>query len=338
MVLGGNSAGGASITLMLSAYGGKDEGLFVGAAAESQSFATMMNVTESQFGYNALTSATGCDSSQDTLACLRGLDIEHLQQKNINRPYPGQPGAPLYLYGPTIDEDLVPDYTYRLFQEGKFIKVPVIFGDDTNEGTKFVPKSIASVDEADTFIQEQFPYMTETQVSKLNRMYLTPDQTVSFPDAGDYWRPASTAYGEMRYICPGINLSSIYVEAGIPSWNYHYAVQDPANETSGVGTYHTVEVNSIWGPVNAGGSAPASYYTSNAAIVPLMQAYWTSFVMSLDPNTRRLESSPEWKTWGQDDGSQRIFIRTNETRMESVSLEEQARCRYLSSIGVDLRQ
>jgi carboxylesterase type B len=324
---------------MLSAYGGKDESLFVAAAAESQSFATMMNVTESQFAYNALATATGCSNSQDTLTCLRNLDVSALQHKNINRPYPGAKDAPLFLYGPTIDEDLVQDYTYRLFNEGKFIKVPVIFGDDTNEGTTFVTRSVASVDAADRFIQNQFPYMTQSQVSKINSIYLTPNQTMSFPNAGSYWRPASTAYGEIRYICPGIDLSSIYSAAGVPSWNYHYAVQDPDSEAAGLGTYHTVEVNAIWGPENAGGGAPPSYYTTNAAIVPLMQRYWTSFIVSLDPNTRRLGSSPEWQTWGKgDDAYRRIFIRTGETRMESVSHEQRVRCQYLNSIGVALRQ
>ncbi|CAI7612081.1 unnamed protein product [Penicillium glandicola] len=339
VVLGGDSAGAASITLLLSAYGGKDEGLFVAAAAESQSFGPVLNVTESQFAYNALVTATACDSSSNTLACLRNLDVNALQQQNVNRPYPGAKGKPLYLYGPTIDEDLVVDYTYRLFHDGKFVKVPVIFGDDTNEGTKFVPKSTSSVDAADTFLQNQFPSMKQAHLTKINSMYLTEDQTETFPSAGPYWRPASTAYGEIRYICPGIDMSSIYAAAGVPSWNYHYAVQDTANENSGVGTFHTVELNAIWGPTNTGGGAPASYYNTNADIVPVMQGYWTSFITSLDPNTKRLPSSPKWETWGQDgDAYRRIFIRTGETKMETVSEEQRTRCKYLTSIGVDLQQ
>lgn len=327
------------MTLMLSAYGGRDEGLFIGAAAESQSFAQMLNVTESQFAYDALVTATACDSSKNTLACLRNLDVSALQEKNVNRPNPGAKGKPLYLYGPTIDEDLVPDYTYRLFHEGKFIRVPVIFGDDTNEGTKFVTKSISSVDEADTFIQNQFPAIKQAHLARINSMYLTPDQTEKFPGAGSYWRPASTAYGEIRYICPGIDLSSIYAAAGVPSWNYHYAVQDPGNEHSGLGTPHTIEVNAIWGPANTGHKAPASYYTTNAGIVPVMQGYWSSFITSLDPNTKRLPSSPKWETWGKGgDGYKRIFIRTNETRMETAPQEQRNRCKYLTSIGLDLKQ
>ncbi|KAJ5558161.1 CAZyme family CE10 [Penicillium sp. DV-2018c] len=338
VVIGGDSAGAASVTLMLSAYGGRDDGLFVAAAAESQSFATMLNVTESQFAYDALISATACGGNNDTLACLRNLDVNALQRKNVNRPYPGQSGKPLYTYGPTIDEALVPDHTYALFHAGKFIKVPVIFGDDTNEGTIFVPKSTASVAEADNFIQRQFPFMTQSQMTKINSMYLTADKTESFPGAGAYWRPASTAYGEIRYICPGIDMSSVYAAAGVPSWNYHYAVQDPADEASGRGVTHTVEVNAIWGPDNTGG-APASYYTTNAAIVPVVQAYWTSFIMHLDPNVKRLSSSPRWQTWGQGgDAYRRIFIRTGETRMETVPQDQRTRCEYLIGIGVDLHQ
>lgn len=144
VVLGGASAGAASITLLLSAHGGRNDGLFHAAAAESQSFATMLTLNESQFAYNNLVIRTGCASENDTLACLRNLDTASLQRQNFNTPFPGAQLAPLYMYGPTIDGDLVPDYTYRLFHQGKFIRVPVIFGDDTNEGTVFVPKDVST--------------------------------------------------------------------------------------------------------------------------------------------------------------------------------------------------
>ncbi|KAJ5302436.1 alpha/beta-hydrolase [Penicillium atrosanguineum] len=54
----------------------------------------------------------------------------------------------MYMYRPVVDNDLVPDYIYRLFKQGHFIKVPVLFRDDTNEGTPFVPQNSSSVGEA----------------------------------------------------------------------------------------------------------------------------------------------------------------------------------------------
>ncbi|PWY71463.1 triacylglycerol lipase [Aspergillus heteromorphus CBS 117.55] len=339
VVIGGDSAGAASVTLLLSAYGGKDQGLFHAAAAESQSFAPMLTVNQSQFTYNNLVIRTGCASETDTLACLRNLDTASLQSENFNTPFPTAQKAPLYMYGPVLDGDLVLDYTYRLFHQGKFIKVPVIFGDDTNEGTIFVPKNTSSVSEADTFIQSQFPNISLVQLAKINNWYLTENQTRQFPHAKPYWRPAGNAYGEIRYICPGIDMSTVYSQAGVNSWNYHYDVQDPDAEASGDGVTHTVEANAIWGPQYVSGTPPSSYFTSNAPIVPVMQGYWTSFIKTFDPNPHRSLDSPEWKTWGVGNESyHRIWIRTNQTAMETVPTDQQERCKYLTSIGTDLQQ
>ncbi|KAE8145133.1 Alpha/Beta hydrolase protein [Aspergillus avenaceus] len=337
VVIGGNSAGAASITLLLSAYGGKDDGLFHAAAAESQSFANMLTVNQSQFAYNNLVIRTGCASSIDTLACLRDLDLDTLQRENINTPLPNAQQAPLYMYGPVIDGTLVPDYTYNLFHQDRFIKVPVIFGDDTNEGTNFVPRNVSTVADANIFIQNQFPAIKPAHMANINTLYLQKNQTENFPDSGLYWRPASSAYGELRYICPGIDMSATYTKAGVNSWNYHYAVQDPDLEASGVGVFHTVEVNAIWGPEYVSGEPPPSYFTSNAAIVPVMQGYWTSFMKAFDPNPHRYPGTPEWQTWGAE-GYRRIFIRTNETRMETAPFDQRVRCEYLVRIGTELQQ
>ncbi|PTU23806.1 hypothetical protein P175DRAFT_0496936 [Aspergillus ochraceoroseus IBT 24754] len=358
VVIGGASAGAASVTLLLSAYGGRDDGLFHAAAAESQSFATMLTVEESQFAYNNLVIRTGCTSSPDTLACLRSLDINTLQQSNIATSLPGAQQAPLYFYAPVLDEDLVPDYTYRLFEDGRFLKnLPVIFGDVTNEGTRFVPANISSPAQADTFLQAQFPALQLSHLAHINALYLQPNQTVSFPDSAPYWRPTSNAYGDMRYTCPGIAMSSIYAAASSSaskSWNYHYAVQDPMDEASGVGVYHVAETAAIWGPQYVSNSVPSSYFTTNAAIVPVVQAYWTSFIRSFDPNTYRSPGSPVWESWNGDSSGataattsaasesggtgKRIFLRTGETRMESVPVEQRERCDYLIGIGVDIKQ
>ncbi|GAD92661.1 triacylglycerol lipase [Paecilomyces variotii No. 5] len=339
VVIGGPSAGGGSVTLLLSAYGGRDDGLFHAAVAESQSFAGMFDVEGSQFAYDNLVDRTGCTDSKDTLACLRKLDTNSLQKQNIMTPFPGAKIAPLYMYGPTVDNDLVPDYTYALFEQGRFIKVPVIFGDDTNEGTIFVPKSTSSIEDADTFIQAQFPKIRSSELSTINSIYMGPNSTRDFPDSGAYWPPASTAYGEIRYICPGIYLSDIYAKHGVPSWNYHYAVEDPSSQESGYGVTHTVEVNAIWGPQYVSGAPPASYTTSNAPIVPVMQGYWTSFIRSFDPNPHRAAGSPMWTTWTEGLLSyQRIFIRTGDTKMETVYKAQRERCSYLTSIGLDLKQ
>lgn len=128
VTIGGDSAGAASVDLHLTAYGGRDDGLFHAAAAESQSFGPQLNVSESQYQYDALVSRTGCDNTTDTLRCLRDLDVSVLQANNIPIAYPNGSGTPLFMYSSVVDGDLVPETTYSLYAAGKFLKIPVIFG------------------------------------------------------------------------------------------------------------------------------------------------------------------------------------------------------------------
>ncbi|KAK3059609.1 hypothetical protein LTS18_010441, partial [Coniosporium uncinatum] len=130
VTIGGDSAGAASVTMHLTAYGGRNDHLFQAAAAESQSFATQ------------LTTAA------------------ELQAQNFNTPYPGAANPPLYMWNPTIDGDIICDYTYRAFAQGKFIHIPSIFGDDTNGGTVFAPRHTNTSGDSSTFLHDQFPYLT----------------------------------------------------------------------------------------------------------------------------------------------------------------------------------
>jgi len=132
VTIGGDSAGAASVSLHLSAYGGRDDGLFHAAAAESQSFGAQLTVAESQYQYNALINRTGCHSASDTLQCLRNLDVDVIAKNNAKIPTPGGCGGdPVFMYSNVIDGNFTLDYTYNMYAEGRFIKVPVIFGYST---------------------------------------------------------------------------------------------------------------------------------------------------------------------------------------------------------------
>jgi carboxylesterase type B len=129
VTIGGDSAGGASVDLQLSAYGGRDDGLFHAAAAESQSFGAQLTVEEAQYQYDGLVDRVGCTNTSDTLACLRNVDIEVITENNNNVPTPGGAGnAPIFMWSNAIDENFTMDYTYNMFSQGNFVKVPAIFG------------------------------------------------------------------------------------------------------------------------------------------------------------------------------------------------------------------
>ncbi|KIX00673.1 uncharacterized protein Z518_09738 [Rhinocladiella mackenziei CBS 650.93] len=368
VVLGGDSAGAASIALHLTAYGGRNDGLFVAAAAESVSFATILTIEECQYQYDIFTMRLGCANRtgptihadegnlhETTLSCLRSKSASELQTQNFNTPYPGTQNPPLYMWNPVLDHDLIQNYTYLAFDSGSFIRVPVIFGDDTNGGTVFTPRSTSNLAQSNTFLHDQFPFLTFEHLERINTLF--PNHGPTFPHSGPWWRQVSNAYGDIRYMCPNLFISSAFARHGAPgNWNYRYNVRDPAQIAAGLGVPHTVELGAIWGPANVRGGVPASYRTgkSNAWIVPLMQAYWVSFVRSLDPNVHRSAGAPVWDQFtanhGDGDGSdwsldseaavwrRMLFDTLRTTAMENVTTTVQARCKYLSGIGAAIRQ
>ena len=69
-----------------------------------------------------------------------------------------------------------------------------------------------------------------------------------------------------------------------------------------------------------------------------MQAYWTSFIRSYDPNTHRLPGTPKWEAWTTEHTYRRLRFQTNDTAMEDVPSDQKNRCSYLNSIGLSLHQ
>jgi carboxylesterase type B len=231
VVLGGASAGASSVTFHLTAYGGRNDNLFIGTTSESQAMGVELTPDQSQFVYDGLVSRTGCSRKSDTLACLRGLSTIDLQSKNIVIPFPGQSNAGLYVYSPTLDGDLIPDYMPNLLAQGKYLRLPAIFGDDTNEGTVFTPRNTSTQADANAFLQNNFPDLTNDQLNRVAQLYPV-DSYPTFAKSGRYWRQAADIFGEMRYICPGLAFTRAWAKNSVV-WNYRWNVVDPATESEG---------------------------------------------------------------------------------------------------------
>ena len=97
---------------------------------------------------------------------------------------------------------------------------------------------------------------------------------------------------------------------------------------------HIAEVAAVWGPDNVGDDAPPSLNTTNAAIIPVVQGYWTSFIRTLDPNVFRASGSPEWTVFNSS--MHRILLQTNVTSMEIVPEDQSSRCEFLMGEAVGL--
>ena len=332
VVLGGQSAGAGSIVNHLTSFGGVNQNLFHGAIMESQSMPPVRNVSQQQFQYDDLVNKTGCSTSSDTLGCLRGLPYAKILAHGGPIPYPDAAGAPVYAYNPVRDGKFIVDLPVNMMAKGNFIKVPTVFGDDTNEGTVFTPSSIKTTQSSRIFINNNYPTVTDSQLDKFVEMY-----NLNNTDQPNYWLQASWAYGETRYTCPGIYMSSLMVNHSNPNvWNWRYNIATPQQEQTLDLVSHGSELGAIWGPQFAGGPGISDMLETNATeTVTVMQGYWLSFIKTLDPNKLKPSVAPTWDAWN---GSNRVLFDFNGTAMETIGGAQLDRCGYLNQIAGLLQQ
>ncbi|KAF2190580.1 alpha/beta-hydrolase [Zopfia rhizophila CBS 207.26] len=326
IVLGGASAGAGSVVLQLTAYGGRDDGLFHAAAAQSQAFPAMRNVTESQFAYEALLARTGCKD----LKCMQDMDAVEFQKavKSLKMPYPGGKNPPLYFWNPTLDYDFIKDYTYNEIKAGHFVKVPTIFGDDTNEGTMFTPNSITSQERAEQFVADQYSTINDLQETRIRSVFLGPTNA---GNDRDWKRIAADVYGYIRYVCPGLNISAAYVDHGNqPTWQYRWNVGQ---------ALHVSELGPVW-------------FNGSSAASVLIHNYFVSFIRAFDPNKYKYDyflnktihpegaklTPPTWEQFGDGDGRRMLFSDNDEVKMEDVQQDEHTKCSVISSLGAQTKQ
>jgi acetylcholinesterase len=122
----GESAGAYSVGDHIVAYDGENDGLFRAAILESggPSSAPLNGTDWYQQMYDNLTQSVGCADANDTLQCLRDVPFEKIA------PY-GYQGLEWFH---VIDGDFITRYGQESLTQGKFAKIPLILGTNTDEG------------------------------------------------------------------------------------------------------------------------------------------------------------------------------------------------------------
>jgi acetylcholinesterase len=122
----GESAGAYSVGDHIIAYDGETDGLFRAAILESgNSVGAPLNGTDwYQHMYDDLAKSVGCSNATNSLQCLRDVPYETIA------PY-GYTGLEWFH---TVDGSLIPRYTQESLMQGKFAKIPIILGTNTDEG------------------------------------------------------------------------------------------------------------------------------------------------------------------------------------------------------------
>ncbi|KIJ22548.1 hypothetical protein M422DRAFT_152036 [Sphaerobolus stellatus SS14] len=333
VVLVGDSAGAGSIALHLVAYGGQPTKLFAGAFGVSPYLPTQLRVSELEWQFDLVASRAGCEKAQDPLTCLRTKSSAELQAINVGMPYPGRTKDSNFPFSPTIDGEFLTDFPYRLFEEGRFVKVPAIFGDDTNDGTIFADNVSTPADVA-SFLKDQYPQLSDNNTAAINALY--PLQTPNpFPSHAPYFASAAGAIGEATFICPGITISTMIAQH-TKSWNYRFNILTSFQIADDIGVSHTSEISFLFGLGNAG-PQELPIDQDDLSYIPIIRAYYTSFVRSLDPNAHPVNGSVFWPQFNPEKTT-RLLLQVNDTRLEDIPLDQKARCEFWKGLAIKLEQ
>ncbi|OGM41648.1 putative carboxylesterase [Aspergillus bombycis] len=277
--------------------------------------------SESEAQCSQFMEAVGCS----TMSCLRSANITVIQKAQATSPDPTDPTRTtpsFWDFVPVVDGTLIQDRLYPLFAQEKFIRVPLIVGGDTDEGSNFAYNATSPADVSES-LTSLYPSLSSNQLQSINRAYQGME---SIPLHAEYFPAASAAFGDAVFTCPGIHMSTqmtrAYLVGGEKVWSYRYNVQDPETLNKGLGVPHTFETEAIFGP-GYGGGLSSSITNINAGIVPIVMNYYISFVKTLDPNSFRAEGAPYWMPWG---AGERLKIQTNQTATEVIPGTQKDRC------------
>ncbi|KAI7583739.1 hypothetical protein D0869_10768 [Hortaea werneckii] len=334
VVIAGDSAGAGSVAFHMAAYGGRDDNLFVGGVIESSFWPTHRRVSDMEFQFDRFAANLSCGPNEtpdgNVMDCLRSKNTATLQSADYAQAFPGRTSAAEWYFLPVVDGDFSQDLLYNQFERGSIVRVPVLVGDDTDEGTGFVPNATSVTGFLD-FMKDNFPKLSTADLQRISVAY-PEDGFDMFPLHADYFAATANAYGENTFTCPGIEVSNSIAAYLSPDqvWNYRYNVEDRDTVAAGYGVPHVSEKTAIYGVNNTGPCDGCSYATYNAPMVPIVMHYWISFIKHLNPNVEKPFTAPEWQPWIQRCGHswhpQRLKFELNATEMESVPADQLERC------------
>jgi acetylcholinesterase len=236
-----------------------------------------------------------------------------------------------------------------MFQNGQFIKVPLIVGAVTHEGTLFANNAL-NAEQVSAFMSANYPLLSPANLTTINNLY---PPTTKFPFHTLYFSSSSAAYGESTFSCPGTLIGASIASAGLTSnvWQYNFNQTIPAIAAAGYGVLHQSDLGALFGGSvgfttgffdAADNIANAvlfqSYNAGNKVSSTIAMNYLISFARTLNPNTYKASIAPQWKPAYASGAAQQMRIQNVGTQMEQVPTDFLARCDFWNDLIPQIRQ
>ncbi|KAK4948835.1 hypothetical protein LTR10_012208 [Elasticomyces elasticus] len=337
----GQSAGAGSVGLHITAYNGRNDGLYRGGIMESGNPIYFGNQNRSAFynsAYQNLTAAAGCDTAADSLACLRMIPFAKLNSI-VNTT------ALSAIWSPQIDGDIIARHSSEQLADGAFVKVPIIEGANSDEGTSFAPPSVNTTAEFTSDIKATSPMMNDSFAEAILAAYPN-DPSVAVlanlgptfragPREGPQYRRAATYYGDQNFIANRRATCQTWAKTGLAAYCYRFnAIPAWADQLDGA--THFVEM--AFAMLNLLGVGYEPFRTppfqgkppSYTDLAYLMSSDWVSFVANGDPNAwrgRKAHGVPSWPVYSTStprnfvyDANVTSYVEADTWRSEGIDL------------------
>ncbi|KAF2470530.1 alpha/beta-hydrolase [Lindgomyces ingoldianus] len=294
----GQSAGAMSVFDQLALFDGdntyKNRSLFRGAIMNSGSITPTepVNGVKAQEIFDKVVETAGCASAADSakLECLRGLDYDtFVTAANSVPAYLGY-NSLAFSYAPRPDGRILTASPEDLAQKGKYAAVPMIIGNQENEGTIFAlfQSNITTEAALVSYLNDVFFHnANRDEIEGLIATYPnnpdSPDGIGASNDTYPEFKRLAAVLGDWEFTFMARLLLQTF-PATVPAWSYLATYE---SGTPILGTYHATDLPHIY------------YETSNVS--RSIQDLYISFVDSLDPNNYA-PSTPSgylspWPTW-----------------------------------------
>jgi acetylcholinesterase len=231
-------------------------------------------------------------------------------------------------FQPVIDGPggMIPIAPITAWKSGAFHRVPILTGFNANEGSMFVPSNASKSQDFTDFFRMLLPSLPKNDLVILNEVYPDPlfgkDEKYKEKDSslGAQFTRLEQAYGDFAYVAPVLqtasfasNSSSSDTKEAPPVYLYKFALPTNASFL----TYHGSHSPFITHNPEASRMSPTITQISN-----MMHAYWTSFILTGDPNAvkGKFGDRVEWPRFSEGDGKKMLVF--GEGNSEMIGGEE----------------
>ncbi|KAF1849536.1 lipase 3 precursor [Cucurbitaria berberidis CBS 394.84] len=319
----GESAGAYSVGDHINAFNGANEGLFRAAILESGSaIGPPLNGTDwYQHMYDNITASVGCATANDTLQCLRSVPYETIA------PY-GYQGLEWFH---TIDGSFISRPAQQSLTSGKFAKIPLLLGTNTDEG--FGVNGVNTDAQAINQLTHSKRWnLNDEQAKRLLDLYPNDPSlgepygwgNRTWPENGAQWKRYQSIATDLTMFAPRRLLAERMTACGEDVFSYRWDAPR-FNSTPGViGINHFSEIPFVFGNTQQQ-ITPLGNSSANIELSKLVMRMWTSFAHGLDPNDHGVPNIAKWPRYATPAAANFVFradtsyVERDDDRLEGVA-------------------